>query len=91
MKSKKGVELAINTVIILLLSVIVLVVLVFIFSGVIKPIGPVIAGCEEKYGASNAVCDGNAAQCELRGGRVDSIAKCPNPTIDACCLFGKQT
>jgi hypothetical protein len=90
MKSKKGVELTVNTMIVLLLAIIVLVVLVFMFTGIIKPAGPVLAGCQQKYGASVAKCMDDT-ECESSGGRKDWTAKCPENGPQTCCLFSEQT
>jgi len=85
MKSKKGVELTLNTVIIAVLALLVLLIVALIFTGSIKRFVPVIQGCEEKYG-TDASCVDDKEACQSAGGRVDSFAECQDDA-KVCCLF----
>ena len=93
MKSKKGVELTLNTVIVAALALIVLLVVAFIFVFNVQRINPIFRGCEEKYGAEASCMQ--AKECTDSEGRVDSFAKCSNADATetdkdkkiVCCLF----
>jgi hypothetical protein len=82
MKSKKGVDLTMNTVIIAALAVIVLIVLVFMFIQGSRDGSTVLFGCESRQGT----CDySTAEECRNAGGRVDPVGRCPEDMV--CCLF----
>lgn len=76
MKSKKGVSLSIQTIILLILGLIVIGILFFLLTSTSKEAGKTVFDCEPK-----AKCEPNPPGCV---GAPQVPGKCPNNQI--CCL-----
>lgn len=90
MKSKKGVELTLNVIIIAILVLIVLAVLIYIFVGQSREFAITLTGCEERYGMEASCMSKD--DCVNQEGRIDSTAKCEKTgtKINYCCVFGSK-
>jgi hypothetical protein len=81
LKSKQGVEMTLQTVIIAVLVLIVLVVLLYIFlkgsTGFILG----VSGCEDRHGS----CVSDSQSCTSSGGSVYRLGKCDNDMV--CCIY----
>jgi len=81
---KKGVELTVNTLIIIALALIVLVVIVFMFMQGVRQGGTAFFGCESRGGQCLT-----PEKCENGNGRIDYTSTCPNEG-EKCCLFNEE-
>ena len=83
MKSKKGVELGLNAVVVAALAIIVLIVVVFIFINGIKGPQQSFFDCGSRDG--ECLTDD---ECGEINGKVDFTGRCPEEEV--CCLFGDK-
>ena len=88
MKNKKGVELALNTIIVAVLVLIVLVILVFIFVNKSREFVTGISSCESRH-SGNYQCVEDADSCTNLGGRIDVSATCQDKSM--CCVLNIDT
>jgi hypothetical protein len=88
MHDKKGVELALSTIVVAVLALIVLIVIVFVFVGKIKETGEGTTEVTKQFDADKCVIPGtdrtcrlSKDMCESKGGIVYAGTDCPG----VCC------